>query len=115
MLPAGVRYQLPLPGLAAERAQLFVAAALSIAPAEPPTPRELEVAYLVVAEGLTQREVTQRLGIAGKTVEAHWRNFTAKAECGGRELRRRLLAAYWWQIGRASAPLDAPYGRGGEA
>ncbi|MDP3911365.1 MAG: LuxR C-terminal-related transcriptional regulator [Gemmatimonadales bacterium] len=92
-------------GSGAERevaAQAFVAAVLS-ATADKPTPRELEVAYLKVIEGLTYREISARLSVSLKTAEAHWTNLVSKAESTSNALRHRLLAEYWWQAGWTAA------------
>lgn len=80
----------------------FAAAMRSVA-VEGATPRELEVAYLFVVRRHTQVRVAEVLHVSPKTVEAHWRNLGAKAECGGRELKERLLQAYGWQLGYAAA------------
>lgn len=88
-------------------AQTFSAAVQSVvtgAPDQPgsgdhPTPRELEVAFMRTLAGMKRQEVADALRISVKTVEAHWRNLAAKADCHERELRDRLLGAFWWHCG----------------
>ena len=50
-----------------------------------PTPRELEVVRLV-AHGLTDKQIAQRLCIVDKTVAQHIRNLAVKLETKGRTM-----------------------------
>lgn len=67
----------------------------------PPTPREMEIAFLTVVEGLSEPETAKRLVLSVKTIEGHRRLFVAK--CGftpGRQLWRQVSRAYWRSEGR---------------
>jgi DNA-binding CsgD family transcriptional regulator/tetratricopeptide (TPR) repeat protein len=67
-------------------------------PWSPLTGRELEVAVLV-ADGLTNGEIADRLGVAPKTVSAHVEHILAKLGVG-----RRTEVAAWVATIRASRP-----------
>jgi DNA-binding NarL/FixJ family response regulator len=56
------------------------------------TSRELDVAALV-ADGLTNREIAEKLGVTVSTIEKHLSNLSAKLN-----LHNRVLVARWyWQ------------------
>jgi DNA-binding CsgD family transcriptional regulator len=56
------------------------------------TPRELEVARLV-AQGLTNRQVAMRLGIAERTAETHVDHILTKLDFAGRAQIAAWIAA----------------------
>jgi DNA-binding NarL/FixJ family response regulator len=64
------------------------------------TDRELEI-FRLLGEGLTTRQMAERLTISIKTVEAHLAHLKSKLGAGsGRELQHR---AYAWSMGSAGA------------
>ena len=68
--------------------------ALVSAPVQPPlelSPREFEVAVLV-AEGLTNAQIGERLHISGHTVATHLKNVYGRVEVGSRAALARLIA-----------------------
>lgn len=65
------------------------------------TPRELEVAYLAVVEGLPNSAIARRLVISVKTVEAHRSHLREKLGLfDGGNVWQRLGAEYWRELGR---------------
>jgi DNA-binding NarL/FixJ family response regulator len=115
----GDRYQAKLPLTASpeqiDAALRAVAVGLSVGMAEQPgsrfdsvsdvdeaallTPRELEV-LSAVADGLTNKEIAQRLGISRHTVKFHLESLMRKLHVSSRagavsmSMRRKLLAPY---------------------
>ncbi|MHB8147618.1 MAG: ATP-binding protein [Vulcanimicrobiaceae bacterium] len=63
-----------------------------------PTRRELEVASLV-AEGITNREIAERLFLSERTIEAHLANLFAKVNVGS----RTQLASWYVRISSSAA------------
>lgn len=59
------------------------------------TDREREVTELI-ADGLSDRQVAERLGISRNTVGVHVRAILAKVR-----LASRAELAAWWQLGRS--------------
>ncbi len=73
-----------------------------------PTRAELEVAYMVVVDGLSAKQIAERLARSPKTVELHLSHFRQK--CGLKGLRYGWLpvnAAYWRAVGRDEARAEA--------
>jgi DNA-binding CsgD family transcriptional regulator len=64
------------------------------------TPREQEVAVLVAA-GLTDRQVAGRLSVSERTVHAHLRNIYAKTGS-----RNRAALASWVAVHRGDQPAE---------
>ncbi len=80
-------------------AERFAAVVRSLVPAggRAPTGRELDVARLAMAEGLTNQAIADRLGVGKRTVETHRDRFATKLGRSFRsaqsEILRRLLEA----------------------
>ncbi len=75
---------------------------------QPLTPRELEIVALV-AEGLTNREVAQRLYLSHNTVKVHLRNIFVKTGVASRtELTRLAILKGWVTLpGRPAEGAEA--------
>jgi DNA-binding NarL/FixJ family response regulator len=77
-----------------------IAAALGLGPAEPPpapddlplTRRESEITQLI-ATGLTNRQIAERLVIAQRTVDTHVGHILAKLGCSNRSQAAALIGA----------------------
>jgi len=108
-----------------QRVALFAEAVATLA-LRPLTARELEVAYLVVVEQLTLREVAERLVISVKTAESHLQHLNGKLNPADWEPSReerlhgprrgmhlqRLSASFWMRLGayeERAAARDAWY------
>jgi DNA-binding CsgD family transcriptional regulator len=87
------------------------------------TPREREVAELVAA-GLSNRQIAERLVISERTAEAHVEHIRAKLECRSRAqvaVRWDNTSSQWRQFGSRGKTADRatcedpPYGRTIEA
>ena len=73
-----------------------------------PTRAQLEVAYLVVVDGLSRKQIAERLVRSPKTVDIHLGRFREK--CGLVGVRYGWLpinAAYWRAVGRDEARAEA--------
>jgi DNA-binding NarL/FixJ family response regulator len=67
----------------------------------PPSARELEVAFLTVVEGFTEREIAEHLVVTLKTVDYHRYHFVKKSGLPhARDLWHRLAKDYWRAVGR---------------
>lgn len=67
---------------------------------ECPTKRELEVAYLLVAEGRTYAEAGEVMYLSRRSVDTYWGRFVEHLDLSARQARHDLLAEYGRLQGR---------------